>query len=80
MKHAREDYSRIQDPENLIGEDEPVFLIRAKDMNAPSVVEYWATMAKKRGADNNIVQAALDHALEMREWQEKNGKKIPDMP
>lgn len=29
MKHAGEDYNRIQDPENKIPADEPVFLLRA---------------------------------------------------
>lgn len=28
MIHARDDYNRIQDPENKIGKDEPVLLIR----------------------------------------------------
>jgi hypothetical protein len=30
MKHARDDYNRIQDPAGLIPEDEPVFLLRAQ--------------------------------------------------
>ena len=28
MKHARDDYNRIQDPAGKIPEDEPVFLLR----------------------------------------------------
>lgn len=32
MKHAREDYNRIQDPAGLIPDGEPVFLIRGKDI------------------------------------------------
>lgn len=31
MRHAREDYNRIQDPAGKIHEDEPVFLMRAQD-------------------------------------------------
>ena len=31
MLHAREDYQRIQDPDDKIGEDEPVMLFRAQD-------------------------------------------------
>ncbi len=38
MIHASEKYSRIQDPENKIGQDEPVFLLRAQDILAPKVV------------------------------------------
>lgn len=68
MKHARSDYDRIQDPENKIGKDEPVFLIRASDIAAPQAVEAWANIAKGYGADENIVNTAMNHAAEMREW------------
>ena len=40
MIHAREDYQRIQDPEGKIGEDEPVFMVRAKDKLTPSVMRH----------------------------------------
>lgn len=42
MIHARTDYDRIQNPENKIERDEPVFLLRAKDKFAPSTVRFWA--------------------------------------
>lgn len=42
MKHAREDYDRIQDPLGLIPEDEPVFLLRAQDRLACQAVAYYA--------------------------------------
>ncbi len=80
MKHARKDYDRIQDPENKIPEDEPVFLIRAQDVTAPEVVKYWAAKAKWSGAAQDIVHAAEAHAGRMVEWQREHGMKIPDMP
>ena len=80
MLHARKDYNRIQDPEGLIPQDEPVFLLRAKDMNAPAVVRLWADIAASNGADANICNAALAHADKMEEWQSKHGNQIPDMP
>ena len=79
MIHARDDYNRIQDPEGKIGEDEPVFLIRAQDRNAPLVVEYWAEMAELLGADQDIINLARQHAARMRQWQIKHGDKIPDL-
>ena len=79
MIHAREDYNRIQDPENIIPEDEPVFLLRASDKFAPDVVEEWARRASMEGADQNIVEAALGQAIRMREYQQYHGSKIPDM-
>lgn len=39
MLHAREDYNRIQDPENKIPEDEPVMLFRAQDKYAIAALE-----------------------------------------
>jgi len=80
MKHARSDYDRIQDPDGKIPEDEPVFLLRGQDIVAPFVVEEWALIAHSRGADDDIVQHAYEHARLMRQWQAEHGGKIPDMP
>jgi hypothetical protein len=79
MVHARQDYNRIQDPENKIGQDEPVFLLRAKDVLAPAMIENWASALKAHGGDYKIVSNALEHAHNMREWQKVNGCKLPDM-
>ena len=43
MKHAREDYNRIQDPAGKIPENEPVFLLRGQDKFAPATLEFWGT-------------------------------------
>lgn len=80
MKHARDDYMRIQDPEGKIPEAEPVFLLRAQDVTAPSVVETWAIRAREFGATSNIVESAKKQADAMRQWQREHGMKIPDMP
>lgn len=81
MLHARKDYQeRIQDSANLIPTDEPVFLLRAQDKNAPEAVEQWADWAEEDGAAPNIVKAARDHAKAMVKWQEEHGSKVPDMP
>jgi hypothetical protein len=77
MKHAREDYNRIQDPAGLIPEDEPVFLIRGQDVAAGEAVRAWAALAAKAGATADILNAAMDHADKMDEWP---SKKTPDMP
>lgn len=80
MKHARDDYNRIQDPAGLIPEDEPVFLLRGKDAAAPQAVRAWALEAAKRGASPEIVNKALEQAEAMHDWQEAHGAKVPDMP
>ncbi len=76
MIHARPDYNRIQDPANLIGEDEPVFLLRATDKTAPNAIRHWAAMQH----NEDISQLAYAHAIKMEEWQEKNGCKDADLP
>lgn len=81
MKHARDDYNgRIVDLEKKIPEDEPVFLLRAQDMVAPKVVDFWVKEADALGAKPNIVNAAREQAARMRTWQEDHGAKTPDMP
>lgn len=80
MKHARPDYNRIQDPDDKIPEDEPVFLLRAQDVTAPFLVRMWAQQAESFGAKQDIVDAARRQAANMTEWQREHGMKIPDMP
>ncbi len=80
MKHARDDYNRIQDPDNLIPENEPVFLLRAQDKTAPATLEAWANMVALLGGDPEIIKAARLQAHKMREWQIINGSKVPDLP
>jgi hypothetical protein len=79
VKHAREDYNRIQDPAGLIPEDEPVFLIRGKDVAGPATVRAWAWNAKEAGAAPDIVSAAYRQATAMENWQRTHEKQVPDM-
>jgi hypothetical protein len=69
MKHARPDYNRIQDPENKIPENEPVFLLRAQDETAAAVVRFWASLNVQ--GDPHAVKLALDHARLMDQWPTK---------
>jgi hypothetical protein len=80
MKHAREDYNRIQDPAGLIGEDEPVFLLRAKDKTAPNIVRKWAMEQVNQGSEDPCIEVALKWADTMEEWQKVNGCKLADLP
>lgn len=82
MKHAREDYNRIQDPEGKIGRDEPVFLLRAQDALAPDTLRYWAESLAAAGGDVRTVQRVRAWADKMDAWQRSGfGKmKLPDTP
>ena len=79
MIHEREDYNRIQDPAGKIGNNEPVFLIRAKDQVSAAAVRAWAELHKAAGGDPLLSQLAYDHADVMEEWQESYGKKAADL-
>ena len=80
MLHARKDYDRIQDPSGKIGEDEPVFLLRAKDELAPICLILWAEELIRRGGDKKMANMVAEHAAKMIDWQEKNGCRLPDLP
>lgn len=73
MKHAREDYDRIQDPAGLIPVDEPVFLLRAQDPTAANAVRGWALTQ----CDRAIRDQALDHADRMDAWGVKKDADLP---
>lgn len=76
MKHARDDYNRIQDPANKIPEDEPVFLLRAQDALAAETVRHWARLAELSGC-RELALMAREHADKMDQWPRR---KRPDLP
>lgn len=80
MKHARDDYNRIQDPENKIPEDEPVFLLRGQDIHAPDALRMYANSVERNGGDPEVVQRTRDQAVLMCQWQINHKRKSPDIP
>jgi len=79
MKHAREDYNRIQDPANKIGKDEPVFLVRANDKLMIPTMNAWIAFAMKNGVDEKMVRLVREFKEEVYEWQKTKGCKTPDL-
>lgn len=79
MKHAREDYSRIQDPSGLIPENEPVFLLRGQDVLAPKLLEEWADRLELNGGSKEMADLVRSHAKRMIEWQVNVKAKVPDL-
>jgi hypothetical protein len=82
MRHARSDYNRFQDPDGLIPEDEPVFIIRAKDRVSGDAVRAWAALARQAGADPVMTEAVDEFAAEMDQYRYDHcdGGKVPDAP
>lgn len=79
MKHARDDYDRIQDPSGKIPDDEPVFLLRGQDLAAPDTLRAYVAIAHKAGAANDLLNRVLDHANRMEDWQRRVSRKTPDL-
>ena len=77
MIHAREDYNRVQDPENKIPQDEPVFLLRAQDETAAHVVRFWAFLNQNSAQHNILNKMALNHADKMDAWPVKKRADLP---
>lgn len=61
-------------------DDEPVFVLRAHDAFAPSVVDHWCMLVnvKNGGKDTPKIKEARALAKAMYAWQRTNGMKIPD--
>jgi hypothetical protein len=70
-------YARLND-------DEPYFVLRAKDPDAPAIVEAWALARSQRpGNESNPKLAeARECAQHMREWRERNivNGRVPERP
>lgn len=81
MIHARDDYNRMQDPAGLIPEDEPVFLLRAKDKTAAQIVRLWASAQRQNPkADMKMIMMAEQHADRMDAYGSENGNQWADLP
>lgn len=61
-----------------VAEDEPVFVLRAKDRLAPAAVRMWAEIAIAANVDPDKVIEAKMLAHEMEKWQLEHGSKRPD--
>ena len=58
-----------------VGDDEPIFVLRAQDMLAPDLVRQWAVYAAFNDCPDEKVQEALDIADRMEAW---SNRKMPD--
>jgi hypothetical protein len=78
MKFTRDDYNRrISDREGKIPEDEPVFLLRAQDVYAPSTLRYYAKLLEDDG-NLEMAEELRAHARQMVVWQKSVRVHIPD--
>jgi hypothetical protein len=78
MKFTRDDYNkRIIDTAGKIPDDEPVFLLRAQDVYAPSTLRFYAKLLEEDGNSDMADELRL-HARQMVIWQKSVRVHIPD--
>lgn len=58
--------------------DEPIFILRAKDDSAPSMVRQWAKRQIELGSTTPKIAEAMELADLMEAWQLKNGSHRAD--
>jgi hypothetical protein len=61
-----------------VGDDEPIFVVRAHDRCAPGTIRDWARRAHALGAPDEKVKSAMECAVDVELWQRDNGCKTPD--
>lgn len=74
MLHARKDYNeRIQDSANLIPRDEPVFLLRAQDLNALATLqEYGRLVMLSSSPDPAILEGVKRQTGRFINWRKRH--------
>jgi len=78
MKFTRDDYNkRIIDTAGKIPDDEPVFLLRAQDVYAPSTLRFYAKLLEEDG-NKSMADELLLHARQMVIWQKSVRVHKPD--
>lgn len=67
----------VDQDENTIAMDEPIFILRARDSLAPRVLSYYAYLCERAGSSEEHVKS-VDLAREVLErWQTTHEKRIP---
>lgn len=78
MKTGRDDYDHLIHM-SRIPADEPTFILRAQDENAPDTVRDYAARAHTNGASDALVELALQRADAMRQWPVKKTPDVSDL-
>lgn len=59
-------------------EDEPVFVLRAKDVCFQGAVSRWLEIARRHGVNHDKIEGVERILQSAQVWQSKNETKIPD--
>lgn len=62
-------YGNVTTERGTIAPDEPVFIIRGRDVSAPDAIDAYAEVAAANGADETLCATAHERADSIRDWQ-----------
>jgi hypothetical protein len=67
MANSRQSPGLFTEPYRYAASDEPLFVLTARDVHAPTIVETWASL--KEADAPNIAREARQLADDMRKWR-----------
>lgn len=73
-------YGEIRASKKDFHPGEPIFILRATDPLAPSLIEEYAARAEGAGCAPEFITQAMDHAQRMRKWQRLNADLVKGRP
>lgn len=73
-------YGEITSSKKEFHPDEPIFLLRAQDPIAPVAIEAYAQICQNMGCTDEHVQASMEHATRIRQWQAENPELTKVLP
>jgi hypothetical protein len=63
-----------------LADDEPYFVLRAKDPMAPALIRLWAEARRVQYGDYPKLHEALDCAIQMEGWRHLHPEAKPSVP
>lgn len=70
-------YGKITFEKGTIGEDEPVFVFRARDRILPTLLEDYWWYCKQEGSPEHHLDSIRDSKVEIEKWQEEHETQVP---
>lgn len=65
----RDEMNNGQSTLNKAAPDEPLFILRPTDRNAPAMILHWIQLSAASGVPNEKLQSAFDQFKEISDWQ-----------
>jgi hypothetical protein len=71
-------YGRVRLENGTIGDDEPVFVLRAQDCLVPDVLAYYLELCSLAGSPARHRELVVKGRQRVIDWQKDNPARVPD--